>query len=94
MHRPTLEMHSLDAHARGLVDGQRVMVQNSLGRLHAWLHIDDSVRRGVVLLPGKWWGVPEQTGALANLLTSSAWTAGGQPTYNDTFVKIVGEHEG
>jgi anaerobic selenocysteine-containing dehydrogenase len=93
MRRPTLEMHPLDARVRGLVDGERVSVRNALGQLHVWLHVNDSVHPGVVLLPGKWWRVPEETGALANLLTSSVWTTGGQPTYNDTFVEIVGEHD-
>lgn len=94
MRRPLLEMHPRDARARGLADGKRVTVCNARGRLHAWLHINDDVRRGVVLLAGKWWAVPEETGALANLLTASSWTAGGQPTYNDTFVEVVDGHEG
>jgi len=94
MRRPTLEMHSFDAHARGLADGRRVTVRNAVGRLQAWLHVNDRVHRGVVLLAGKWWNMPEETAALANLLTASSWTAGGQPTYNDTFVDILDEHEG
>jgi anaerobic selenocysteine-containing dehydrogenase len=91
MRRPTLEMHPRDARARELVDGARVVVRNGVGQLHAWLQVNDGVHPGVVLLPGKWWRVPEETAALANLLTSSEWTAGGQPTFNDTFVEILGE---
>ena len=91
MQRPTLEMHPLDADARGVVDGARVNVQNVRGHLRAWVRVTDDVHRGVVVLPGKWWGFPEETGALANLLTPSAWTPGGQPAYNDTFVEVVGE---
>ncbi|MBW3670171.1 MAG: alkaline phosphatase family protein [Acidobacteria bacterium] len=39
------------------------------------------------------WGVPEiwpeGTGAVANLLTPSSWSPGGQPAYNDTVVEVV-----
>lgn len=91
MERPTLEMHPLDAEARGVVDGARVNVRNAQGHLHAWVRVTADVHRGVVVLPGKWWGFPEETSALANLLTPSAWTPGGQPAYNDTFVEVVGE---
>ncbi len=91
MQRPTLEMHPLDADARGVADGARVNVRNARGHLKAWVRVTDDVHRGVVVLPGKWWGFPEETGALANLLTPSAWTPGGQPAYNDTFVEVVGE---
>jgi anaerobic selenocysteine-containing dehydrogenase len=94
MRRPALEMHPVDAQARGLREGERITVRNALGQLYAWLHINDRVHQGVVFLPGKWWRLPEETAALGNLLTSSAWTAGGQPTFNDTFVHISGEHEG
>jgi anaerobic selenocysteine-containing dehydrogenase len=93
MQRPMLEIHSMDARARGIVDGERITVRNARGRLHAWVHTNDAVHRGVVLLPGKWWSIPEETGALANLLTASSWTAGGQPAYNDTFVEILKEDE-
>jgi anaerobic selenocysteine-containing dehydrogenase len=74
-----------------VVDGARVNVRNVRGHLRAWVRVTDDVHRGVVVLPGKWWGFPEETGALANLLTPSAWTPGGQPAYNDTFVEVVGE---
>ena len=68
-----------------------VPVRNTRGDLRVWVRVTDHVHRGVVVLPGKWWGFPEETGALANLLTPSAWTPGGQPAYNDTFVEVVGE---
>lgn len=91
MQRPTLEMHPLDAVARGVADGARVRVRNTRGDLRVWVRVTDDVHRGVVVLPGKWWGFPEETGALTNLLTPSEWTPGGQPAYNDTFVEVVGE---
>ncbi len=88
--RPTLEMNPVDAAARGLSDGTAITVKNSQGELNVWLKVTDTVRPGVVALPGKWWSLPAETGALANLLTPSAWSPGGQPAYNETFVEVSG----
>jgi len=85
---PTLEINPLDASVRGLSDGQQVAVKNDLGEIHSALQVTDSVCRGVVALAGKWWSLPEQSGAVANLLVNSTFSPGGQPAYNDTFVYV------
>ena len=92
MERPTLEMNVADAEARGLAEGQRVTVRNAQGEVTAWLRVGDSVRTGVVSLAGKWWGQPAETSAVANVLTPSSWSPGGQPAYNDTFVVVLTCH--
>jgi anaerobic selenocysteine-containing dehydrogenase len=89
MQRPTLEMNTADARRRGLAEGQEVLVRNDRGALRVWLNLTDDIHPGVVALPGKWWSLPEVTGAVANELTPSAWSPGGQPAYNDTFVEVV-----
>ena len=86
---PTLDMHTKDAEQRGLDDGQSVIVKNERGNIRARLNVTDDIRSGVLSLPGKWWGHPEETGAVANLLTPSTWSRGGQPAYNETFVEVV-----
>jgi anaerobic selenocysteine-containing dehydrogenase len=86
---PTLEMHPDDAAARNVVDGEAVVISNDLGAVRCWLHVTEEVRPGVTALAGKWWGTPEDTAAVANLLTASAWSPGGQPAYNDTFVTVT-----
>ena len=93
MGRPTLDMHADDAAARGLLDGGRVALRNARAEVLVWLRLTDAVRPGVVALPGKWWGQPADTGAVANLLTPSAWSPGGQPAYNDTFVTVTARPE-
>ena len=85
---PMLEINPDDAAERELSDGQRVVIKNDLGEVHASLKVTDSVCPGVVALPGKWWSLPAQTGAVANLLVDSAFSPGGQPAYNDTFVNL------
>ncbi|HSM03854.1 MAG TPA: molybdopterin-dependent oxidoreductase [Longimicrobiales bacterium] len=93
MERPTLEMHERDAGARGLTGGQEVRVRNGRGEVRAWITLTDGIHPGVVSLPGKWWRFPEATGAVANELTPAAWSVGGQPAYNDTFVEVVSAAE-
>ncbi len=89
MKRPTLGIHPVDAAARDLVEGQEVEVRNERGSLKAWVAVTDTVHQGVVALPGKWWGHPSETSAVANLLSPSAWAPHGQPAYNETFVEVV-----
>lgn len=88
MGRPTLEMHPEDAARAGLVDSELVEVRNERGTVRAWLKVTDVLHPGVVALPGKWWGEPAETSAVANLLTASAWAPHGQPAYNDVFVEV------
>ena len=85
--RPTLDMNLADAAARGLHDGEAVRIANAQGAIQATLRVTDAVVTGVVALPGKWWGALD--GAVANLLSPSAWSPGGQPAYNDIFVEVV-----
>lgn len=88
MKRPGLEMHPVDALERNLADGQGISISNHQGAVRAELRITDSVRRGVVALPGKWWSSPEETAAVANILSPAEWSPGGQPAYNDIFVHV------
>jgi anaerobic selenocysteine-containing dehydrogenase len=52
--RCTLLMHSEDASARRLADGQRVRVVSRAGVLEVPLEISDAMRPGVVSLPHGW----------------------------------------
>jgi anaerobic selenocysteine-containing dehydrogenase len=85
--RPTLDMTQADAATRGLRDGESVQIGNAQGTITATLRLTDAVVSGVVALPGKWWGALD--GAVANLLSPSAWSPGGQPAYNDIFVEVM-----
>jgi anaerobic selenocysteine-containing dehydrogenase len=81
-------MHPTDAGKRGLVDGQTVSIHNERGTVQTALLVSDIITPGAVTLVGKWWSEPEETAVLANMLTPSSWSAGGQPAYNDTFVEV------
>jgi anaerobic selenocysteine-containing dehydrogenase len=82
--RPTLHMHPKDAAARALEPDADVRVHNTQGSITAVLRVSDDIREGTVALPGKWWN------EAANLLTPSAYSPGGQPAYNDTYVDVSG----
>ncbi len=88
MKTPTLEIHPHDATDRNLNDGQTVAISNPQGSITADLHVTDAVIPGVVALPGKWWSHPGETSAVANILSPSQWSPGGQPAYNDIFVNV------
>lgn len=87
--RPTLTINAADARARGLIENPEVLVKNHQAVIRAWLHVTEDIRPGVVALPGKWWSVPPETGAVGNLLTPSSWSPGGQPAFNDMFVEVT-----
>jgi anaerobic selenocysteine-containing dehydrogenase len=89
MGRPTLDMHPDDAATRSLADGDDVTIGNALGAVQGWLRITDEVLPGVVAMAGKWWGAPAEVAAVANLLSASSWSPGGQPAYNDIFVTVT-----
>jgi anaerobic selenocysteine-containing dehydrogenase len=89
MKNPTLEIHPEDAADRDLNDGQEVTISNHQGAIKTELHITDVMRPGVVALPGKWWSLPSETGAVANILSPPEWSPGGQPAYNDIFVNVT-----
>jgi anaerobic selenocysteine-containing dehydrogenase len=90
MKRPTLDMSTADAKTLGLNDGEEVEIANERAAIRAWLRVSDDVCSGVVALAGKWWGRSEDGSAVANLLTASSWSPGGQPAYNETFVRVTG----
>jgi assimilatory nitrate reductase catalytic subunit len=81
-------MRSDDAARAGLAEGDHVEIANERGAVRAWLKVSDVLHPGVVALPGKWWGEPAETSALANLLSGPAWAPHGQPAYNDVSVEV------
>ena len=89
MERPTLEMAHEDAAMRGLFDGQEVELRNGRGMLRVQLAVSNAMHRGVVALPGKWWDADLGGGVGVNELTAPAWSAAGQPAYNETFVEVL-----
>ncbi|MBL8699000.1 MAG: molybdopterin-dependent oxidoreductase [Alphaproteobacteria bacterium] len=89
MKEPMLEIHPEDAAARGLADGQEVEIRGARGRLRVRLAATDAIRRGVVALCGKWWTADLGAASNINGLAPAAWSAAGQPAFNDVFIEVL-----
>jgi anaerobic selenocysteine-containing dehydrogenase len=87
---PKLEIHPMDAVARGIVEGQRVRAFNERGALFLTAVVTDRVRQGLVVVPSLWWRKRAPDGKNANELTSQALTdLGSAPTFYDCLVEVA-----
>lgn len=85
----TLEMHSEDAAARGIVDGDAVEVFNARGKIKLVARITSTVPEGVVASRLSW-NKLSMSGNNVNLLTSQRLTDfGGGPTFYSTLVEVA-----
>ncbi len=80
---PVLEVHQVDAAARGVVDGDRVRVFNDRGALEVSAMVSDRVQPGLVTMPFGWWGPG------VNRLTNAAVGRDiGSAAFHDTLVEV------
>ncbi len=87
---PTLEMHPTDAAARGIADGQPVVVFNARGRFRATARVGETVPAGTCATFGVWWGRYTEDGQNCNATTSTATTDfGGGATFFDNLVQVA-----
>ena len=85
-----LEMHPMDASARGLTDGQRVRVSNEYGVVICGLRITTDLRPGVVELPKGLWSHNTENGATACALAPDTYADLGESAcFNDARVEVV-----
>ena len=85
---PFVEIHPDDAAARGIADGDAVIVENGRGWFPVRAVVTDAVRRGVVVSPkGRW--AKLSGGRNANCTTSDALgDMAGQSTFHSTRVWV------
>ena len=87
---PRLEMHSADAAARGIRDGDRVRAYNERGAYTLRARVNDKPRRGVVVAPSVWWRKHSPDGRNANSVTSQRLAdLGGAATFYDCLVEVA-----
>ena len=87
---PALELHSADAAARGIADGDRVRVFNDRGSFSLRARVNDKPRRGVVVAPSVWWKKFTRDGRNANDVTSQRTAdLGGAATFYDCLVEVA-----
>jgi anaerobic selenocysteine-containing dehydrogenase len=86
---PWVDIHPVDAAARGIAHGDRVRVFNARGAFTVDARVSDKVRRGVLVAPSIWWQKKSADGENANAVTSDALTdIGGGASYYDTAVDV------
>ncbi len=85
-----LHMHSEDARARGIADGDEVRIWNTLGEIRTLVRVSDETRPGVVVLPKGLWGHHTKNGNTANTVISEGLAdLGGQAAFNDARVQVA-----
>jgi anaerobic selenocysteine-containing dehydrogenase len=86
---PHLDMHPLDAAARGIRDGDRVRVFNDRGEYLLRARVNAKPRVGVVVAPSVWWKKHSPDGRNANNVTSQRVAdLGGGATFYDCRVQV------
>jgi anaerobic selenocysteine-containing dehydrogenase len=88
---PHLEIHPLDAAARGIKDGDRVRVFNDRGEFNLKARVSEKARPGVVVALSVWWKKLTTDGCNANDVTSQGLTdLGAGATFYDVLVEAEG----
>ena len=87
---PVLEMHPLDAEARGLRDGAWVKVWNDLGEVHLPLVITNAIRPGVVCSEkGAWFKTSRNGQTVSALAPAHKADLSEGACYNDARVDVA-----
>jgi anaerobic selenocysteine-containing dehydrogenase len=86
---PRIEIHSIDARLRGIVQGAIVRVFNDRGSILLRANVNDRIRAGVVLGWGVWWHKLSFEQKSINTLTGQGLTDMGRgPTFYDCLVQV------
>ena len=86
---PHLDIHPIDAAARGIADGDPVRVFNDRGSYQLRARVNGKPRAGVVVAPSVWWKKYSPDGCNANNLTSQRTAdLGGGATFYDCRVQV------
>jgi anaerobic selenocysteine-containing dehydrogenase len=86
---PFVELDATDATARGIADGDEVVVRNDRARLVLPARITNRLRPGVAAIPFGWWATQHAGGTSANALTNDTLTdTGGGVAFSDTLVEV------
>lgn len=87
---PALEMHPVDAAARGLEHGAWVKVWNELGEVHLPLEVTDAIRPGVVCSEkGAWFKTSRNGQTVSALAPSHKADLSEGACYNDARVEVA-----
>lgn len=87
--QPVILLNTADAEARGIADGDAVVVFNDRGEHRGIAEVGERIKQGVVGLQNGWW---EQQGGASSYVTNDKWkTLGGTHCCNQTLVEVKKE---
>jgi anaerobic dimethyl sulfoxide reductase subunit A len=85
-------INPVDAEARGIVDGDEILVFNDRGRVSIPAWVTERIKPGVIsIFEGAWYSPDKQgvdRGACANTLTRDAYSGGGAAVLNTSLVQV------
>jgi anaerobic selenocysteine-containing dehydrogenase len=85
-----LEIHPVDAAARGIADGDRVRIHNDLGEVLTTARLSGDLKPGTVVLPKGLWSHNTLSGTTANsLVPATLADLGGGACFNDARVEVA-----
>jgi anaerobic selenocysteine-containing dehydrogenase len=85
-----LELHPVDAAARGLADGDPVRVWNELGEVRTDVRLNPDLAPGLAMLPKGLWSHNTRSGTTANALAPATLAdLGGGACFNDARVEVA-----
>jgi len=91
--RDDVWIHTADAAARGIIDGQPVRVFNARGATRLPARVTDRIAPGVVSIKEGAWFTPDATGfdthGCANVLTADRTSPAGAAPFNSCFVDVA-----
>jgi anaerobic selenocysteine-containing dehydrogenase len=88
--KPVLQIHSKDAKARGISEGESIQVFNQYGEVTITASIRDKVRPGVVSMSQGYWKSLVKGGSTANALTPDLLTDMGRgAAFHEARVEVV-----
>lgn len=84
-------MHPDDAIGYGIVDGEKVLLENHRGRVTRVARLTPDTRPGVLVAEGIFWPVDADDSAINDLTSQKQTDMGGGATFHETLVAITGE---
>ncbi len=86
---PLVWVHPEDARARGIEDGDAVILENEQGRVQLTARVTEDIMPGVLLAPTIWWAKLSPGGRNVNVLVPQVETdMGGSPIFYDVRVRL------
>ena len=85
---PTVDLHPLDATARGLAEGDIARMSSAWGQAMLRVHVSDAVRPGEVFAPMHWTAQTSRAGRINGTVTPAVDPISGQPDLKHTPIEI------